>query len=236
MNKLAALFGFAFLGLGAVACAGETDLSDAPAGDEATGEDDLRTAGIQSIRVNRSAGFRPPPQPGKCWPSGAWTFDFETRQLTGNACLDQKPNGIDKVLSEDDAERIRAAVRDVRTTSKPAACPTDMPVSSLSVKRAKSETRYVDQRAACGGGSIAVKSGLSELVALLEELSAPTPSNAAPCVRTGCSGQICADGHMFSTCEFRPEYACYKSAVCERGADGKCGFRKTAQLTACLGK
>lgn len=54
------------------------------------------------------------------------------------------------------------------------------------------------------------------------------------CVKTGCSGQICADQDRFSTCEFRPEYACYRTATCERQADGACGFTKTAALTSCL--
>ena len=35
---------------------------------------------------------------------------------------------------------------------------------------------------------------------------------ADPCVKTGCSGQVCADRDMMTTCEYRPEYACYKSA------------------------
>lgn len=56
----------------------------------------------------------------------------------------------------------------------------------------------------------------------------------APCVVTGCSGQICADEHRFSTCQYRPEYACYQSATCERQADGQCGWTETPELTACL--
>lgn len=56
------------------------------------------------------------------------------------------------------------------------------------------------------------------------------------CVKTGCSGHICADGDRFSTCEFRPEYGCYRSATCERQADGACGFTKTPALTSCLGR
>ena len=63
------------------------------------------------------------------------------------------------------------------------------------------------------------------------ECKANTP---APCVKTGCSGHICADQQRITTCEFRPEYACYRSATCERGANGQCGFRKTAALTSCL--
>lgn len=55
------------------------------------------------------------------------------------------------------------------------------------------------------------------------------------CVRTGCSGQVCADDHVGTTCEWRPEYACYNDAVCERQADGACGWTDTEELTACLG-
>jgi hypothetical protein len=57
----------------------------------------------------------------------------------------------------------------------------------------------------------------------------------AACKRTGCSGQICADRDMFTTCEWRPEYACYQQATCERQADGSCGFTQTPALQACLG-
>ena len=54
------------------------------------------------------------------------------------------------------------------------------------------------------------------------------------CVKTGCSGQICADDHRISTCEFRPEYACYATARCERQASGSCGWTQTPALTSCL--
>jgi hypothetical protein len=58
----------------------------------------------------------------------------------------------------------------------------------------------------------------------------------AACVKTGCSGQICAEGERFSKCDWRAEYACYREAVCERQADGQCGFTETAQLQTCLGR
>jgi hypothetical protein len=38
-----------------------------------------------------------------------------------------------------------------------------------------------------------------------------------------------------TTCEFRPEYACYQRATCERQPDGTCGFTPTPELTKCLG-
>lgn len=64
--------------------------------------------------------------------------------------------------------------------------------------------------------------------------TASCESLAAPCVKTGCSGQICADQDMFSTCEFRPEYACYQSATCERQPGGECGWTETPALTSCI--
>ncbi|HYC83255.1 MAG TPA: hypothetical protein VEB60_01760 [Candidatus Paceibacterota bacterium] len=65
-------------------------------------------------------------------------------------------------------------------------------------------------------------------------ISTSTPNTAKACKPTGCSGQICADEEMASTCEFREEYACYESAVCERQANGQCGWTETAELTSCL--
>lgn len=56
------------------------------------------------------------------------------------------------------------------------------------------------------------------------------------CRATGCSGQICADEDRFSTCEYRPEYACYQAAACAVQADGECGWTQTPELDACLGQ
>lgn len=56
------------------------------------------------------------------------------------------------------------------------------------------------------------------------------------CKPSGCSGQVCADTSVITTCEWREQYACYpKYGTCERGADGKCGWRDTPALKACLG-
>jgi len=54
------------------------------------------------------------------------------------------------------------------------------------------------------------------------------------CVKGGCSGQVCADHSVITTCEMRPEYGCYHSATCERQADGACGWTKTPALTSCI--
>lgn len=56
------------------------------------------------------------------------------------------------------------------------------------------------------------------------------------CVVGGCSSHLClprgSDG--VSTCEFRPEYACYRNAVCEPQRSGTCGWTMTDALQACL--
>jgi len=57
-----------------------------------------------------------------------------------------------------------------------------------------------------------------------------------PCMKTGCSGQICSDHEVITTCEYRTEYECYKKATCERQANGECGFTKTKELTDCLAR
>lgn len=58
---------------------------------------------------------------------------------------------------------------------------------------------------------------------------------AADCKVIGCSGQICSDQEIITTCEWIEAYACYQTAKCERQSDGKCGWTQTADLTRCLG-
>jgi len=85
--------------------------------------------------------------------------------------------------------------------------------------------------AACGGGtkSEPAPSGPS---------SDPgqTPGQGAACVTTGCSNTVCAEAgsDVMTTCEWKDSYACYKTAKCERQADGKCGWTETPELTSCL--
>jgi len=54
------------------------------------------------------------------------------------------------------------------------------------------------------------------------------------CKKTGCSGEICSDQDVASDCVWKEQYACYATATCERGSDGKCGFRTTPELSSCL--
>lgn len=55
-----------------------------------------------------------------------------------------------------------------------------------------------------------------------------------PCLPTGCSGQICADVPVITTCEWRPEYACIKMQICEVQSDGICGWTSTDESKACF--
>ncbi len=58
---------------------------------------------------------------------------------------------------------------------------------------------------------------------------------AADCFVGGCSGQVCSDREgVITTCEWRPEYACYQDAACERQPSGSCGWTPSATLNACL--
>lgn len=55
------------------------------------------------------------------------------------------------------------------------------------------------------------------------------------CVVTGCSSQLCAEHEVATTCEWRPEYACYRDAVCGRfGPADECAWLPTEELGRCL--
>jgi hypothetical protein len=56
------------------------------------------------------------------------------------------------------------------------------------------------------------------------------------CFKTGCSQQVCSDEEVVTTCEYRSEYECYRTARCERQSNGECGFTKTPELTRCLNR
>ena len=59
-------------------------------------------------------------------------------------------------------------------------------------------------------------------------------ASTKPCMKTGCSGQVCSDQDVMTTCEYRTEYECYKKGACERQANGECGWTQTKELTSCL--
>ena len=61
-------------------------------------------------------------------------------------------------------------------------------------------------------------------------------ASTKPCIKTGCSGQVCSDQDVVTTCEYRTEYECYKKAACERQANGECGWTQTPELKNCLSR
>ncbi len=57
------------------------------------------------------------------------------------------------------------------------------------------------------------------------------------CVAAGCSSQLCVssdNADMMTTCEFLPQYACYRTALCEVQQTGECGWTETKELQQCL--
>ncbi len=70
------------------------------------------------------------------------------------------------------------------------------------------------------------------------KLASTTAPVAGACKVGGCSSQLCGEASdmdgMVTTCEFKPEYACYQKATCARQTTGKCGWTESAELTQCL--
>ena len=64
-------------------------------------------------------------------------------------------------------------------------------------------------------------------------LSCTADSDCAP---SGCSGTICqhkGERPVITTCEFKPEYACYKQIKCGC-IDNSCMWDKTEEFEACV--
>jgi eight-cysteine-cluster-containing protein len=68
----------------------------------------------------------------------------------------------------------------------------------------------------------------------VEFLAAPQ----AGCFVGGCSSQVCSDRNDFpvTTCEWREQFACYRTATCERQSNGQCGWTMTSALQQCLAR
>lgn len=70
--------------------------------------------------------------------------------------------------------------------------------------------------------------------------SPPTtpPKEVGSCATAGCSSQLCVESSVaadiVTTCEFRSEYACYRTATCARQSNSECGWTQTPELVACL--
>ena len=150
---------------GCSAGGGETD-------DSLTDDGELRNGGISSITVNQSEGFRPPPPEGSCWENGRWSVDYASKRLTGDACVDGRTKRLDSELSDAQFAKVKSAVTGLRTTRRPSACPTDIPVRSVTIKKGSTETHYVEERSACSGDKAVTEATIRKLVTLMHELSA----------------------------------------------------------------
>ena len=74
----------------------------------------------------------------------------------------------------------------------------------------------------------------------------PTPTKSAGatqgyigegCKVGGCSSELCLNEDsedIYSICIYSPTYECYKTARCEKQANGKCDWSQTEELKACL--
>jgi len=59
--------------------------------------------------------------------------------------------------------------------------------------------------------------------------------NKNKCKKTGCSGQICADHDVITTCEWLPWYACFQLAECGPfGENGECQWKFDDDANACF--
>jgi hypothetical protein len=62
-----------------------------------------------------------------------------------------------------------------------------------------------------------------------------TQVRPASCYVGGCSAELCTDQpDAVSTCIYKPEFECYRDAICARQADQRCGWTPTSELEACL--
>lgn len=58
---------------------------------------------------------------------------------------------------------------------------------------------------------------------------------ALTCKATGCSGQLCSDHDVVTTCEYLPYYACFAKSECGTfGTDGGCAWKQTTDYVSCM--
>jgi len=55
------------------------------------------------------------------------------------------------------------------------------------------------------------------------------------CYKTGCSGTICSDSQITSSCQYKDEYACYEGVECKLQANNECGWTTPqATIDSCI--
>ncbi len=167
-----------------VACSGAT----AEDGEAAEGEDDLTASTITAFTVRQSTGFAPSPT---CRPSGAWTLDLAQQKMSGAGCIGGRTVTVDRALTAAEVKEARTALSKVRTATRPAACPTDVPVISLDVSRGARGYRYVQQRSACGGGTPVTNASIGALLDTVVDMASGAASFPTPVGASTCDGLPC---------------------------------------------
>lgn len=84
-----------------------------------------------------------------------------------------------------------------------------------------------------GGGS----TNLINASASAQTINTGTQVVGPGCKVGGCSGQLCEESSVdgkSTTCEWKDEYACYKTGRCEKQSTGQCGWTQTPELKQCL--
>jgi len=147
----------AVLTLGATACAAGTE-------EEAASTSDLRTEGVTKITVHASPGFVAPAPIGACvFRGGAFEVDFVAKKVKGEACLEGgRAVAADRAMTAAEVARVRAALRGVKPTRAPQACPSDIGGTFLVLSRGGRESRFADPTIACSGSAQAAE-GLAPL-------------------------------------------------------------------------
>ncbi|MCC7160154.1 hypothetical protein IT399_00275 [Candidatus Nomurabacteria bacterium] len=84
------------------------------------------------------------------------------------------------------------------------------------------------------GYTFSIKDATATNISILVDYK-NVPVSLGSCYVGGCSAEICSDQpNAMSTCIYRKEFACYKTAKCERQKSNQCGWTETPELTACL--
>lgn len=125
-------------------------------------------------------------------------------------------------------------------TSTPQASPTETPTPASSM----TPTPTVTATPAPEATASPTASGFPSLPPAPSSTATPTPSGSvsgqnacqtdSDCVVDGCSGQVCrskGSPPQYTTCEWRPEYACYTSDGCVCQA-GQCAW--TQEIQQCV--
>ncbi len=57
-----------------------------------------------------------------------------------------------------------------------------------------------------------------------------------PCIKTGCSNELCSSEENFSPCIFKAEWQCLTNSECKRGSNGTCYWHHSPSYDTCLSK